>query len=316
MIARTPTKNRDYFKEKTGLPIHPYFSALKLKWLLENIPEVEEANQNGDLLFGTVDSWLIWNLTGRGTHITDVSNASRTLLLDLHKVKWSNELCKFFDIPEHILPQIKSSAEVYGHIKDGPLAGVPISGCLGDQQAAMVGHNCLKTGDCKTTYGTGTFMLCNTGTKPVLSNNGLVTTIGFQFGNHGQVCYALEGSGSIGGNVVRFLRDNLGFIKDASEVEELANSVEDTEGVVFVPCFTGLYAPYWDSSARGIICGLTQSATKAHIARAALKAVALQIAEIIEAVENDLDGESKIHTLKVDGGMVDYQSKKLKINIS
>jgi glycerol kinase len=319
MVSKTPTKHQDYFKEKTGLPIHPYFSALKLKWLLENVPEVKKANDNGDLLFGTVDSWLIWNLTGginEGTHVTDVTNASRTLLLDLHKLKWSKELCDFFDIPEQILPRIKSSAEVYGHMKDGALMCVPISGCLGDQQAALVGHNCLKIGDCKATYGTGTFMLCNTGMKPILSKNGLVTTIGFQFGKDGPVCYALEGSGSIGGNVVRFLRDNFGFIKEAREIEELANSVKDTEGVIFVPCFTGLYAPYWDSTARGTIFGLTQSAKKAHIARAALKAVASQIAEIIEAVEHDLDGESTIHILKVDGGMVSYlPNKKLITNI-
>ncbi|KAI6184042.1 putative glycerol kinase [Aphelenchoides bicaudatus] len=298
--------DRDYFKAKTGLPIHPYFSALKLKWLLKNVPEVQEAKENGTLMFGTVDTWLIWNLTGGvrgGKHITDVTNASRTLLLDLHKRKWSSELCNFFGIPYDILPEILSSAEVYGCMKDGALKGVPISGCLGDQQAAMVGHNCLKIGDTKSTYGTGTFLLCNSGVKPILSKNGLLTTVGFQLGRDAPVCFALEGSGSIGGNVIRFLRDNLGFIKDSSEVEALAASVEDTEDVVFVPCFTGLFAPYWDSTARGTICGLTQCVTKAHIARAALKAVTLQTSEIIEAVEHDLDGEIKIHTIKVDGGM-------------
>lgn len=303
MIEKTPKKDQNHFKAKTGLPIHPYFSALKLKWLLENVPEVAEAQENGSLLFGTVDTWLIWNLTGGAAHITDVSNASRTLLLDLHKRKWSSELCEFFGIPQDIMPKIKSSAEIYGYMKGGVLNGVPISGCLGDQQAAMVGHNCLKVGEAKNTYGTGTFMLCNTGIKPILSKNGLLTTVGFQFGPHAPVCYALEGSGSIGGNVVRFLRDNLGFIKDSNDVETLAGSVENTEGVYFVPCFTGLYTPYWDSSARGTICGLTQCATKAHIARAALKAVTFQTKEIIDAVEHDLDNEAKIERLKVDGGM-------------
>lgn len=322
MIEKTPSKSAEHFKAKTGnpannsiktkfeclgLPIHPYFSTLKLKWLLENVPEVQEANENGTLLFGTVDTWLIWNLTGGiqgGVHITDVTNASRTLLLDLHKRKWSTELADFFGIPQNILPKIKSSAELYGYIKNGVLKGVPISGCLGDQQAAMVGHNCLKVGDAKNTYGTGTFLLCNTGIKPILSKNGLLTTVGFQFGPHSPVCYALEGSGSIGGNVVRFLRDNLGFINEAKEVEALAGSVENTEGVVFVPAFTGLYTPYWNSTARGTIVGLTMSAQKAHIARASLQAVAFQTAEIINAVEHDLEGETKVHNLKIDGGMV------------
>ncbi|KAF1562691.1 UNVERIFIED_CONTAM: putative glycerol kinase, partial [Eudyptes robustus] len=301
-IMKTPTQDKDYFKQKTGLPIHPYFSALKLRWLLENVPEVKECLHKKDLLFGTVDSWIIWKLTGGQAHVTDVTNASRTLLLDLHKRKWSSELCNFFEIPMEILPEIKSSAEIYGYIKEGDLVGIPIAGCLGDQQSAMVGHNCLKKGDVKNTYGTGTFMLCNTGVAPILSKNGLLTTVGFQFGPHAPVCYALEGSGSIGGNVVRFLRDNLGFIKEANDVEEMAGSVKDTEDVYFVPCFTGLYTPYWDASARGTICGLTQCATKAHIARAALKAVTFQTAEMVEAVEHDME-DTKVQTIKVDGGM-------------
>ncbi|CAD5211422.1 unnamed protein product [Bursaphelenchus okinawaensis] len=301
-VKKTPTQDKDYFKQKTGLPIHPYFSALKLRWLLENVPEVKDCLNKGNLLFGTVDTWLIWKLTASKAHVTDVTNASRTLLLDLHKRKWSSELCTFFEIPMEILPSIKSSAEVYGHIQDGVLAGVPIAGCLGDQQSAMVGHNCLKKGQVKNTYGTGTFMLCNTGVTPVLSKNGLLTTVGFQFGPNAPVCYALEGSGSIGGNVVRFLRDNLGFIKEAKEVEDMARSVKDTEDVYFVPCFTGLYTPYWDASARGTICGLTQCATKAHIARAALKAVTFQTAEMVDAVEHDM-GDTKVESIKVDGGM-------------
>ncbi|KAI6196874.1 Glycerol kinase [Aphelenchoides besseyi] len=299
MTNKTPTRSKDHFKQKTGLPIHPYFSALKLKWLLENVPEVQEALDDGDLMFGTVDTWLIYNLTG--AHVTDVSNASRTLLLDLHKRKWSTELCNFFGIPHSIMPAIRSSAEIYGFLKHGELKGVPISGCVGDQQAALIGHNCLRVGDAKSTYGTGTFMLCNTGVNPIISKNGLLTTVGFQFGAHAPVCYALEGSGSIGGNVVRFLRDNLKFIKKSNEVEGLAGSVEDTGDVVFVPAFTGLYSPTWDSTARGTICGLTMSTSTAHIARAALQAVAFQASDMIEAVERDLD--HPIQALKTDGGM-------------
>uniref|UniRef100_A0A1I7XUH2 glycerol kinase n=1 Tax=Heterorhabditis bacteriophora TaxID=37862 RepID=A0A1I7XUH2_HETBA len=312
-ITKTASKSQNEFKKKTGLPIHPYFSALKLKWLLNNVEEVREAHTRGTLLFGTVDTWLIWNLTGE--HVTDVSNASRTLLLDLHKRKWSTELCTFFELPQDILPEIRSSAEVYGYFRSGPLVGVPIAGCLGDQQAAMVGHNCLQRGDTKNTYGTGTFMLCNIGTKPTISKNGLLTTVGFQFGPDSPVVYALEGSGSIGGNVVRFLRDNFQFIKngkqqfnkygiqDAKEMEEICRSVSNTEGVYFVPSFTGLYTPYWDPTARGTILGLTQVSSRAHVCLAALRAVAYQSAEMIAAVEHDLDNEKIITTLKVDGGM-------------
>ncbi|TMS34807.1 hypothetical protein L596_002324 [Steinernema carpocapsae] len=300
IIEKTPTKDKDYFKTKTGLPIHPYFSALKLKWMLDNVEAVQNALDNGTLMCGTVDTWLIWKMTG--VYATDVTNASRTLLLDLHKRKWSSELCDFFGLPIEVLPDILSSAESYGQLQSGPLKGVTISGCLGDQQAALVGHGCLSVGDTKSTYGTGTFMLCNTGTKPILSKNGLLTTVGFQFGSSAPMCYALEGSGSIGGNVVRFLRDNLGMIKDAKEVEQLARSVQDTAGVYFVPCFTGLYTPYWDPTARGTICGLTQFSNRAHLARAALKAVSFQTAEMLDAVEHDLDGLT-ITTLKIDGGM-------------
>ncbi|KAI6242756.1 Glycerol kinase [Aphelenchoides fujianensis] len=283
MVNRTPTQNKDHFKEKTGLTLHPYFSALKLKWLLDNVPAVQEAMDEGKVLFGTVDTWLLWNLTG-GVHVTDVTNASRTLLLDLHKRKWSTELCSFFGIPHSILP----FDSVYGVLKDGPLKGVALSGCVGDQQAALIGHNCLRVGDAKCTFGTGTFMLCNTGTTPIISKNGLLSTVGFQFGPHAPVCYALEGSGSIGGNVVRFLRDNLKFIQKSTDVEELAGSVEDTGDVVFVPAFSGLYSPTWDSTARGTICGLTMGTTAAHIARAALQSVAFQSGDMIEAVEKDL----------------------------
>nr|CDJ80528.1 Carbohydrate kinase domain containing protein [Haemonchus contortus] len=300
-IARTRTKSKDEFKEKTGLPIHPYFSALKLRWLMQNVEAVREAQENGRLLFGTVDTWLIWNLTGE--HVTDVSNASRTLLLDLRKRKWSSELCDFFEVPSDILPTVKSSAEVYGAIIEGPLKGFPIAGCLGDQQAAMVGHNCLGKGDTKNTYGTGTFMLTNIGTEVIISKNGLLTTVGFQFGPDSPVVFALEGSGSIGGNVVRFLRDNFNFINNAAEMEPICRSVENTEGVIFVPCFTGLYTPYWDPTARGTILGLTQVTNRAHVCLAALRAVAYQSAEMIKAVERDLEDSDLVKTLKTDGGM-------------
>lgn len=296
------SRSKDEFRAKTGLPIHPYFSALKLKWLFQNVPEVKKAYADGNLMFGTVDTWLIWKLTG--AYVTDVSNASRTLLLDLHKRKWSTQLCEFFDLPMEILPEIRSSAEVYGHFDKGPLEGVPLSGCLGDQQAAMVGHQCLNAGQTKNTYGTGTFMLCNIGTRPIISKNGLLTTVGFQFGADSPVVYALEGSGSIGGNVVRFLRDNFKFISDAKEMEGLCRSVEDTSGAYFVPSFTGLYTPYWDSTARGTILGLTQVTQREHICLAALRAVAFQSAEMIAAVEQDLEGGTKVTTLKVDGGMI------------
>ncbi|VDO24405.1 unnamed protein product [Haemonchus placei] len=267
----------------------------------DEIKSIGIANQRGRLLFGTVDTWLIWNLTGE--HVTDVSNASRTLLLDLRKRKWSSELCNFFEVPYDILPTVKSSAEVYGAITEGPLKGFPIAGCLGDQQAAMVGHNCLGKGDTKNTYGTGTFMLTNIGTEVIISKNGLLTTVGFQFGPDSPVVFALEGSGSIGGNVVRFLRDNFNFINSAAEMEPICRSVENTEGVIFVPCFTGLYTPYWDPTARGTILGLTQVTNRAHVCLAALRAVAYQSAEMIKAVEQDLEDSDLVKTLKTDGGM-------------
>ncbi|KJH52037.1 glycerol kinase [Dictyocaulus viviparus] len=299
-IKRTPSRSKDEFKRKTGLPIHPYFSALKLKWLMENVDIVKEANARGKLMFGTIDTWLIWKLTGE--HVTDVTNASRTLLFDLHKRKWSTEMCEFFDIPQQILPKIKSSAEIYGHLTSGPFGGVAIAGCLGDQQAAMVGHNCLNRGDTKNTYGTGTFMLCNIGTNLKISKSGLLTTVGYQLGPESPLVFAFEGSGSIGGNVVRFLRDNFNFIKDASEMEEICRSVDSTEGVVFVPCFTGLYTPYWDPTAKGTILGLTQVTTKAHICLAALQAVAFQSAEMLEEIQQELE-DTPIHHFSTDGGM-------------
>ncbi|KAF7637514.1 hypothetical protein Mgra_00003030 [Meloidogyne graminicola] len=291
---------QNHFKGKTGLPIHPYFTALKLRWLLDNVPDVQESLSKGNLMVGTVDTWLIWKLLG--IYITDVTNASRTLLMDIHERQWSPELCEFFEIPIDILPEIRSSAEIYGNMREGPLKGKPISGCLGDQQSALLGHGCLQAGEAKNTYGTGTFMLCNTGKRALVSSYGLLTTIAYQFGLNSPAFYALEGSGSIGGNVVRFLRDNLQFFEKTSEIEQLASTVENTEDVYFVPCFAGLYTPQWDPTARGIICGLTQSATRAHISLAALKAVAFQTVEMLEAIEKDMN-DIRIECLKADGGM-------------
>ncbi|VDN03779.1 unnamed protein product [Thelazia callipaeda] len=285
----------------TGLPIHPYFSALKIRWLLDNVPSVQSALKRGKLMFGTIDSWIIYKLTGR--HITDVTNASRTLLMSIKALNWDKSLCDFFQISMDILPKIHSSAEIYATISTGCFKGVPLSGSLGDQQAALFGEHCLELSETKCTYGTGTFMLTNIGNNIIISKNGLLTTVAYQLGPNAEVCYALEGSGSIGGNAIRFLRDNLQIIQDASEVESAAFSVSETNGVVFVPCFTGLYTPYWDSTARGILCGLTQTSKKAHIVRAALEAVCFQTKEMIDAVQADLPHDWKIKTLKIDGGM-------------
>lgn len=300
-VYKTTCKSKEHFKEATGLPIHSYFSALKIRWLLDNVAEVKDAMKRGTLMFGTVDSWIIYNLTGE--HCTDVTNASRTLLMSIETMDWCPKLCDFFEIPMSILPKIHTSAEIYATISEGSLQGVPISGCLGDQQAAMLGEHCLSPGETKCTYGTGTFMLTNTGSKLIISRYGLLTTVAYRLGVNAPVCYALEGSGSIGGNAIRFLRDNLHIIKDMSEVEAAASSVPGTEGVVFVPCFTGLYTPQWDSTARGTICGLTQTTTKAHIVRAALEAICFQTEEMLRAAEKDLDHEQKIISLKADGGM-------------
>ncbi|MCP9261277.1 Glycerol kinase [Dirofilaria immitis] len=300
-IEKTTNKSNNAFKEITGLPIYSYFSALKIRWLLDNVDKVKDALERGTLMFGTVDTWLIYKLTGR--HITDVTNASRTLLMSIKTLKWNKELCDFFGIPMSILPEIHSSAEIYATINSGPLEGVPISGCLGDQQAAMFGEFCFNPGEIKCTYGTGTFMLANIGNNAIIGGNGLLTTVAYQLGPEENVCYAMEGSGSIGGNAIRFLRDNFKFIKDLSEVEKAASLVTGTDGVVFVPCFTGLYTPYWDSSARGILCGLAQTTVGAHIVRAVLEAVCFQTEEMIDALRNDMPNNQEIKALKVDGGL-------------
>lgn len=304
LIASTPTKKQDYLQKQCGLPISTYFSAVKLKWLMDNKLDVHESIKKGDALFGTVDSWLLWNMTGGvdcGVHVTDITNASRTMLFNINTQLWDDDLCKFFGVPKSILPNIKSSAEVYGKMSEGPLKDLPLSGCLGDQQAALVGQICLSPGDCKNTYGTGCFLLQNTGTTPIISTHGLLTTIAYKLGPDEPTYYAMEGSVAIAGGLVRWLRDNLEIINDSEEIETLANSVGTSGDVFFVPAFAGLYAPYWRSDARGIICGLTQYSNKAHIAFAALEAVCFQTREIIDAMVKD--ASTAITTLQVDGGM-------------
>ncbi|MBB3018691.1 glycerol kinase [Microvirga lupini] len=293
----------DRLRDKTGLPLASYFSGLKLRWLLDNVPGASEKAQAGDVLFGNIDTWLVWNLTGGvdgGCHITDVTNASRTQLMNLASLDWDEEILSLFHIPRACLPQIRSSSEVYGEATDN-LAGVPIAGILGDQQAALVGQACFQPGEAKNTYGTGCFMLMNTGETPYPSKCGLLTTVGYRFGQ-GKTVYALEGSIAIAGALVQWLRDNLGMIEKSPDIETLARSVEDNGGVTIVPAFSGLYAPHWNSHARGLIGGLTRYATKAHIARAALEATAFQTREVLDAMTKDTGITAR--ELRTDGGMV------------
>jgi len=295
---------KDRFRARTGLPLASYFSGMKLKWLLDNIPGARERANAGDLLFGTIDTWLLWNLTGGprgGLHITDVTNASRTQLMRLDTLAWDPELLAAFDVPAAVLPRIASSSEIYGTIADGPLSGVPIAGILGDQQAALVGQACFRPGEAKNTYGTGCFLLMNTGPKPVASGAGLVTTVAYKLGN-APAHYALEGSIAIAGALVQWLRDNLGLISTSAEVESLAASVADNGDVYVVPAFSGLYAPYWKEHARGVIAGLTRYANRGHIARAALEATAYQTRDVLTAMEQD--SAIRLSELRVDGGMV------------
>ena len=292
----------DLLRIRTGLPPATYFSAAKLAWLLENVPDARQMAQCGDALFGTIDSWLIWNLTGGpkgGRHITDVTNAARTQLMNLTTLQWDDELLRLFDIPRACLPDIRASSEIYGACA-APLDGVPLAGALGDQHAALLGQACLKPGDVKNTYGTGCFMLMNTGTSPHFSTQGLITTLAWKLGDAPPV-YALEGSIAIAGALVQWLRDNLGLIESSSDIEALASSVPDNGDVYFVPAFSGLYAPYWRENARGIIAGLTRYSTKAHIARAALEATAYQTRDALIAMAQE--SGVAIGELKVDGGM-------------
>ena len=294
---------QDRLRPKTGLPLATYFSGLKLRWLLDTVDGARAKAEAGDLLFGTIDSWLVWNLTGGprgGLHITDVTNASRTQLMDLVSLDWDAEILRLFDIPAACLPKIASSSEIYG-VTLAPMKGVPLAGILGDQQAALFGQACLKPGEAKNTYGTGCFMLMNTGEKPFHSSYGLLTTLGFKLGGAKPI-YALEGSIAITGALVQWLRDNLGLIRESAEIETLARTVDDNGDVYFVPAFSGLYAPHWKESARGIIAGLTRYANKGHIARAALEATAFQTREVVEAMVKD--SKVEITELRTDGGMV------------
>ncbi len=296
----------DAFAKTTGLPFSTYFAAMKLRWLLDNNESVRRAVDRGDALFGTVDSWLVWNLTGgvrRGVHVTDITNASRTMLMELEKGEWNDELCRTFGVPVHMLPEIRPNAEVYGYTSEhSPFGeGIPVAGTIGDQQSAMVGQACLHEGDAKNTYGTGLFVVLNTGHSVKVSRNGLIATVCYKIGDQAAV-YALEGSIAIGGALVQWLRDNLGIIETSAEIERLAAAVDDNGGVYFVPAFSGLYAPWWRADARGVIAGMTRYVTKGHIARAALEATAYQTRDVLDAMCAD-SGE-RLESLKVDGGMV------------
>lgn len=289
----------DMIRQKTGLIIDAYFSATKIKWILDNVPGARKRAEKGKLLFGTVDTWLIWRLTRGEVHVTDVSNASRTMLFNINTLEWDQELLDLFGIPRSMMPEVKSSSEVYGHTKTTIFAHkVPISGIAGDQQAALFGQMCTEPGMVKNTYGTGCFLLMNSGEKPILSKNNLITTIAWKIGD--KVNYALEGSIFVGGSVVQWLRDGLHVINSSSEVEALASQVPDTGGVYFVPALTGLGAPWWDQYARGTIIGISRGTTTAHIARAALEGIAYQTLDITAAMS--LDAGIPLKELKVDGG--------------
>ena len=302
-LAKIGGQNR--FRRKTGLPLTTYFSGLKIRWILEHVKGVREMAEAGDVLFGNIDSFLVWHLTGGpsgGIHITDVTNASRTQLMDLETLSWDPEMLDAFGVPKEMLPRICSSSEVYAHAKEPGLKDVPIAGILGDQQAALVGQTCFRPGEAKNTYGTGCFLLMNTGDRLVRSEHGLLTTIAYKLGQQ-SAQYALEGSIAVTGALVQWLRDNLGLIQKSSDIESLARSVSDNGGVYFVPAFSGLYAPYWNDNARGVIAGLTRYATKGHLARAVLEATAFQTRDVLEAMEKD--SNIKLDALRADGGMVE-----------
>ena len=295
----------DRFRAKTGLPLATYFSGLKIRWILNHVAGVRELAEAGDVLFGNIDSFLVWQLTGGvngGIHVTDVTNASRTQLMNLRALEWDTEILEAFGIPEKMLPRICSSSEVYGTAQIAAIKDVPIAGILGDQQAALVGQTCFNPGEAKNTYGTGCFLLMNTGGEPVHSSHGLLTTVAYKVGTNAAQ-YALEGSIAITGALVQWMRDNLGLIENSAEIETLARTVSDNGGVYFVPAFSGLYAPYWKSSARGVIAGLTRYANKGHLARAVLEATAFQTREVVEAMERD--AKIRLEVLRADGGMVE-----------
>ncbi|MGI5162066.1 glycerol kinase GlpK [Microbispora sp. CA-102843] len=294
----------DRYRSRTGLPLSTYVSAPKIRWILDHVPGARDAAERGELAAGTVDSWLIWNLTGgadHGLHRTDVTNASRTLLMDLRSVKWDAGIADELGVPLGILPEIHPSSGPFGRgHPDGPIPGVPITGVLGDQQAALFGQTCFAPGEVKNTYGTGSFVLLNTGTEPVSSEHGLITTVAYQLGGHDPV-YALEGSIAVTGSLVQWLRDNLGIIERASDVEALAREVDDNGGVYIVPAFSGLFAPHWRPDARGVVVGLTRYADRRHLARAALEATGLQTCDVLDAMR--ADSGIRLNELKVDGGM-------------
>jgi glycerol kinase len=297
---------QDRFRAKTGLPIATYFSGPKIKWILENVDGIREKAEAGDVIFGNIDSWVIWQLTGGtdgGVHITDVTNASRTMMMSLETLDWDDEILGILGVPRAMLPEIKASSEVYGNAK-GDLDGISVAGDLGDQQAALFGQTCFSVGEAKNTYGTGNFLLLNTGNEIVQSKSGLLTTLAYKIGDQPAV-YCLEGAIAITGALVQWLRDNLGLISSAPEVETLAKTVDDNGGVYFVPAFSGLFAPYWRSEARGVIAGLTRFNTKGHIARAALEATAWQTREVVDAMNTDSGVD--LTSLKVDGGMVENE---------
>ncbi len=305
VAALSRAGGQDRFRDCTGLPLTTYFSGLKIRWLLENVSGLRQRAEAGDVLFGNIDTFLVWHLTGGvdgGIHVTDVTNASRTQLMNLKTLEWDAGMLSAFDIPKAILPAIRSSSEVYGTATESVLQGVTIAGILGDQQAALVGQTCFQPGEAKNTYGTGCFLLMNTGEKAVPSRHGLLTTLGYRLGTQPAV-YALEGSIAITGALVQWLRDNLGLIEKSSDIEALAISVTDNGGIYFVPAFSGLYAPYWKDSARGVIAGLTRYAGKGHLARAILEATAFQTREVLEAMERD--SGIALNSLRVDGGMVE-----------
>ncbi|KAK6622616.1 hypothetical protein RUM43_008458 [Polyplax serrata] len=304
LLESVPNKDINHWKYICGLPLTASFSAPKLKWMLEEVPEVQKAASENRLCLGTIDSWIIYNLTGgknNGVHATDCSNASRTFLMNLDTLQWDQNLCKFFGINSYLLPEIRSSSEIYGRFASGHLNGVPISGCLGDQQAALLGHLCLERGQAKSTYGTGCFLLCNVGNKKLNSKNGLLSTVAFKLGATAPAMYALEGSVAVAGSALNWLRDNLGILEDANSVEAIAEAVTETNDVYFVPAFSGMYAPYWEQNARGVIVGITENTKNNHLIRAALEAVCYQTRDIVQAMEKDCGFPLK--ELLVDGGM-------------
>jgi glycerol kinase len=295
----------DWIRERTGLMVDPYFSATKIAWILDHVAGARERAEAGRLAFGTVDSWLVWKLTDGAAHVTDVSNASRTMLFDLKTLDWDEDLLRLLHVPRSVLPEVRGSSEVYGHAKTPtPLRGIPVAGIAGDQQAALFGQMCLAPGLAKSTYGTGCFLLQNTGDAPVASRHRLLSTVGWRVG--GRTTYALEGSVFIGGAVVQWIRDGLGLIRESREIEALAASVPDSGGVYFVPAFAGLGAPHWDPYARGIIVGITRGTTAGHIARAAVEAMAYQVADLLAAVEGD--SGIPLSELRVDGGAAENDS--------